>query len=259
VTEERRTLLRSSESQLGIAGFLFLTTSLACLAVTLALVIPLKQSGIKPAEIKDTTRVLEIVSYYFSVLSGPIISLLAAAISAALGFSMLQSAGKATRIIIPDKDRHILEKMLAENNELGINLYARLSGLTGIVGAFTKVGLSGLPLATISLAILFSALALIPGEHSDGFFDLAKLTLGAFIGSYVQRQASETGRTGSQSTGKDGKTGADDKDEEENGKNGDNDADKQGNAGNKDGDPNIDHDPTVDTTSVGDKEKQKAP
>src|SRR4051794_27472114 len=49
---------------------------------------------------------------------------------------------------------------------------------------FTKLGLTGLPLATISLTIIFSLLATAnPGT----FLDLAKLTLGAFIGSYVQR------------------------------------------------------------------------
>jgi hypothetical protein len=57
--------------------------------------------------------------------------------------------------------------------------------LATFTGSFTQLGLTGLPLATIGLTLFFSFLALV---HPDGFLDLTKLTLGAFIGSFVQRQ-----------------------------------------------------------------------
>jgi hypothetical protein len=65
--------------------------------------------------------------------------------------------------------------------------YIRLSSLSGLVGTFTKIGLSGLPLATIGLTFIFTLLSVFGAN----FFDLARLTLGAFIGSYVQRTATE--------------------------------------------------------------------
>jgi hypothetical protein len=83
--------------------------------------------------------------------------------------------------------------MLLSKNQTGIDNYIRLSSLTGIIGAFTKLGLSGLPLATIALTITFALMALITlrsDATSKAMLDLCKLTLGAFIGSYVQKQTS---------------------------------------------------------------------
>jgi hypothetical protein len=51
------------------------------------------------------------------------------------------------------------------------------------------LGLTGLPLATIGLTLFFSLLAI----QYPNFMDLAKLTLGAFIGSFVQKQAGAGG------------------------------------------------------------------
>ena len=52
-----------------------------------------------------------------------------------------------------------------------------------------ELGLTGLPLATIGLTLFFSILAI----RFPAFMDLAKLTLGAFIGSFVQKQAGAGG------------------------------------------------------------------
>ena len=54
-----------------------------------------------------------------------------------------------------------------------------------MTGTFTKVGLTGLPLATIILTIMLAIL----GIFNPQFFDLAQLTLGAFLGSYVQKRS----------------------------------------------------------------------
>ena len=52
---------------------------------------------------------------------------------------------------------------------------------------FTKLGVTGIPLVTVVLTLIFSFIALTLSEHSKDFLDLAKLTLVAFIGSFVQR------------------------------------------------------------------------
>lgn len=72
-----------------------------------------------------------------------------------------------------------------------VDQYVRLRSLSGWAGNFTKLGVTGLPLTTVILTLIFSAVALIPTQHSQNFLDLAKLTLGAFIGSFVQRQVEQ--------------------------------------------------------------------
>jgi hypothetical protein len=84
---------------------------------------------------------------------------------------------------IPPEDRALLEELIRSENTKAVELYVRLSSLGGPTGTATKLGLTGLPLATIALTIFFAIIALF----SAPFLDLAKLTLGAFIGSFVQR------------------------------------------------------------------------
>lgn len=87
-------------------------------------------------------------------------------------------------VIIPPDDRPLLEELIRNEKSKGVELYIQVASLKGPTRAATALGLTGLPLATIGLTIFFSVIALF----SDGsFLDLAKLTLGAFIGSFVQR------------------------------------------------------------------------
>ena len=86
-------------------------------------------------------------------------------------------------VIIPEKDRQLLEELIRTENNRAVELYVRLASFGGPTGTATKLGLTGLPLATIGLTIFFSLVALF----LPVFLDLAKLTLGAFIGSFVQR------------------------------------------------------------------------
>ena len=85
--------------------------------------------------------------------------------------------------VIPQKDRALLEPLIKEANKEAINQYAILSSLSGFTGTFQKIGFSGLPLATVTLTLIFSFLSFFQQE----FIELAKLTLGAFIGSFVQK------------------------------------------------------------------------
>jgi hypothetical protein len=101
--------------------------------------------------------------------------------------------------VIPEKDREFLVEIIKQNGRDGIDTYVKLSSLYGFTGNITKLGLSGLPLLTVALTIFFTSLAALlwslgkpEGANSivGAILDLAKLTLGAFIGSFVQRNVS---------------------------------------------------------------------
>lgn len=100
-----------------------------------------------------------------------------------VGIRLLGAAGKGVPTVIPPDDRDLLEPLIKAANAPAINQYVILSSLTGFTGTFQKIGFSGLPLATVSLTLIFSALSFLDGD----FLELAKLTLGAFIGSFVQK------------------------------------------------------------------------
>lgn len=119
-----------------------------------------------------------------------ILCFFAAIFSAGMGYLLLRTGGAATRQVIPRQDYALLSKLLIEKNQEALDSYVRLSSLSGFSGLFTKIGLTGLPLATIGLTIIFALLGLFVTGHPE-LFDLAKLTLGAFIGSYVQRATPE--------------------------------------------------------------------
>jgi hypothetical protein len=124
----------------------------------------------------------------------PTMTFIIGLITASIGYVLLRVAGTAGRDVIPKQDYSLLSRLILDGNAEGINSYIRLSSLSGTIGTFTKLGVSGLPLATIGLTILFAVLGLVvPGQAV--LFDLAKLTLGAFIGSYVQRQETESIRS----------------------------------------------------------------
>jgi hypothetical protein len=120
---------------------------------------------------------------------GEIIIGLIGAFAAVLGVRLLRLVGLArnqqpNRVINQAEWDAICENVKA-GNEDSVSQYIRLTSLTGFTGTFTKLGLTGLPLATIALTLFFSLLAL---WRAETFLDLAKLTLGAFVGSFVQKQ-----------------------------------------------------------------------
>ena len=128
---------------------------------------------------------------WMAIFSSHLIVLLAGILTASIGYGLLRTAGAALREVIPEKDTDLLYELLKENKKTALDNYVKLASLSGIVGTCTKLGITGLPLATIALTGLFAILGLIPGTESANFFDLAKLTLGAFIGSFVQKAKSE--------------------------------------------------------------------
>jgi hypothetical protein len=114
-------------------------------------------------------------------------------VAALLGIQLLRSVGLSRgqqpgRVINSEEWAAIADQVKSGQEE-AVTQYIRLTSLSGFTGAFTKLGLTGLPLATIGLTLFFSLLAI----RFPAFMDLAKLTLGAFIGSFVQKQAGAGG------------------------------------------------------------------
>jgi hypothetical protein len=104
-----------------------------------------------------------------------------------VGARIIISATAIRRDVIPPQDRELLEPLIKDHNKESIEQYVILSSLAGATGTATRLGLTGLPLITVALTLIFAALELC--KPGGGFMDLAKLTLGAFIGSFVQRSA----------------------------------------------------------------------
>jgi hypothetical protein len=102
-----------------------------------------------------------------------------------VGYKIAAASGANPTQVIPPQDYELLAPLVSEGKADSIEQYVRLSSLSGFTGTFTQLGLTGLPLATIFLTLLFAALTLWDAQN---FLDLTKLTLGAFIGSFVQRQ-----------------------------------------------------------------------
>lgn len=114
-------------------------------------------------------------------------------VGAVLGIQLLRSVGisrgqQPGRVINSEEWAAICDQVKS-GQEDAVTQYIRLTSLSGFTGTFTKLGLTGLPLATIGLTLFFSILAI----RFPNFMDLAKLTLGAFIGSFVQKQAGAGG------------------------------------------------------------------
>jgi len=122
----------------------------------------------------------------------PITLLFSALFAGLFGVFFLRLAKASLAHIIPPEDRDLLGKLISkESGAEGINLYIRLSSLRGFSGTFSQLGITGLPLATIGLTLIFALLSIWISDQqgpNGAFLDLAKLTLGAFIGSFVQRQ-----------------------------------------------------------------------
>jgi hypothetical protein len=167
----------------GLCFFLAALVSVAGLVV-----MTLTSKGELPVVKATPDSATQLVNLYLGVFFNHIILLLTAALSSLIGYLLFRTAGAASTDVIPWNDRRLLSSMLTDGNSTGIDQYVRLSSLSGTTGFFTKIGLSGLPLATIGLTLIFAVLSI---GGSENFSELAKLTLGAFLGSYVQRQVGQ--------------------------------------------------------------------
>jgi hypothetical protein len=114
--------------------------------------------------------------------------LLIAVVAAMLGKSLLTSVHMGDARTIPYEDLPLVRQAVIDGKSEPIDQYVRLRALSGISGNFTKLGVTGLPLTTVVLTLIFSFIAIFTLDRNtaNAFLDLAKLTLGAFIGSFVQ-------------------------------------------------------------------------
>lgn len=134
-----------------------------------------------------------------------------ALLSGAFGFVLVRAARNAGEPglgnALPDDARSLFRSIIEQSSD-PIGDWTRLVGLTGGTGVFRKLELSGMPLATILMTILFCFMGVFApalprilgftdlqktgaadafGNASTIFLDMAKLTLGAFIGSFVTK------------------------------------------------------------------------
>src|ERR1044072_3358252 len=130
---------------------------------------------------------------YLTLFTPHLLLFLTTVVSGYVGYRLVVASGASTENPIPPNDYALLAPLIRDGKAESIDQYVRLCSLSGFTGTFTKLGLTGLPLATIALTVIFAALALLPldTETQRSFFDLTKLTLGAFIGSFVQRQVEQ--------------------------------------------------------------------
>jgi hypothetical protein len=153
----------------------------------------------KPAQMhfdfgKDTTPGVLLLALYLPHL----LLFVTTIVSGFIGYKLVVAAGASPENPIPPSNYALLAPLIKEGKAESIDQYVRLSALSGFTGAFTKLGLTGLPLTTVVLTLLFATAALLPidAESQKNFFDLTKLTLGAFIGSFVQRQVEQRRASG---------------------------------------------------------------
>ncbi len=162
---------------MALTGYGMLAASSLLLIATVIPVLLVHQ-GMPPAPGPEGT-----FAWFMQYYGTQAISTIAASVLALVGGRFLGVVGKAAPNIIPSDDRALLEPLVRDANKDAIAQYVILSSLSGFTGTFQKVGFSGLPLATVGLTLLFCALSFLKPE----FMEFAKLTLGAFIGSFVQR------------------------------------------------------------------------
>ena len=131
-----------------------------------------------------------LIDHWIATLAMPVIFIIISLLAVFTGYLLLRAAGSLNKQVLPREEYPILAEALLYDKTKTIEHYIKLSSLTGVMGKFTQLGLSGLPLATILITLFFALLSIwvADPEKGESFFDLAKLTLGAFLGSYVQRQ-----------------------------------------------------------------------
>jgi len=181
-----------SERLLGICGYILIIASVFSFGAV---------AVIKVLERRQDQPVYTSWLSYFQHESTTIFLLVVGILMATLGKRLLTSVRLADARTIPIEDLPLVRQAVIDGKPEPIDQYVRLRSLSGVSGNFTKLGVTGLPLATVVLTLIFSIVALLPIKQADSFLDLAKLTLGAFIGSFVQRQVEQRRQEGREHAG----------------------------------------------------------
>lgn len=134
-----------------------------------------------------------------------IVLLLIGYLTASMGKRLLTTVRLTDTRAIPIEDLSLVREAVIKGSSEPIDQYLRLRSLSGIAGNFTKLQVTGLPLATVFLTLVFAGIALLPLANTQmpgQFLDLAKLTLGAFIGSFVQGRVEQRKQQKAEAEGK---------------------------------------------------------
>jgi hypothetical protein len=196
----------TTQSLIQTAGIVF--AFVAAAAFLYAILKIIKSDGGKNIQIGENFWQTLIVAH-FEIIAIVLIGVLVAFIA----LRLFSKAGSLTSEVIRERDRSLLTPLIASANKEAIGEYIRLASLSGFTGTFQYLGFTGLPLATVGLTLILLAISLWvdDDELKKGVFDMAKLTLGAFLGSFVQRnletekltQAQGAGGSGSGATATD--------------------------------------------------------
>jgi hypothetical protein len=147
--------LQHTDRLLALGGYLFLAISAFAFCL-LAYSLTVMDASEIDFDGDDTSQL--ITAKVFGKYSKHIISFFVGLTSGILGYVLLRSAGAAYREVIPRQDAPLLYELLRSNNEQALKGYIDLAGLSGVVGLFTKLGVNGLPLATIGLTVFLPLL-----------------------------------------------------------------------------------------------------
>jgi hypothetical protein len=166
---------------LALCGYAFVMASVFCFGTIAFLKIQESFTGTRSPRAENMFDLLQRESTAVALL-------IIAIVAAFIGKSLLTSVRLANARTIPYEDLPLIRQAVIDGKTDPIDQYVRLRALSGMSGTFTKLGITGLPLTTVALTLIFSMISLLPigPESSKSFLDLAKLTLGAFIGSFVQ-------------------------------------------------------------------------
>ncbi|HEV7377564.1 MAG TPA: hypothetical protein VGN95_22805 [Pyrinomonadaceae bacterium] len=126
----------------------------------------------------------------------PYVPITTAVLAFIFGYILLSVGTRRAGTISPE-DKDLFKSSILDNAQ-NIERYKTLRSLAGIPGFFRNLGIIGLPLATLAITVLFCLLGIacyainaasnrevIPLQFSTAILELSKLTLGAFLGSFV--------------------------------------------------------------------------
>lgn len=190
---DRPALSSRSYSAMAWAGLAFLLGGVAAFGVAtfmlwrLGPVKAVSPPGGSPEPGLYQLWLVAILNEYAAILLAPGLVVVIGFACLGIGALLLRAAGASGKEVIPREDFAILSQLLLQGNQVGIGEYIRLRSLVGLTGFFTRMGLSGLPLAMLAVSVVFTILSL----WNPALLELAKLTVGAFIGSYVSKPSPE--------------------------------------------------------------------
>jgi hypothetical protein len=196
----------TTQSLIQTGGIIF--AIVAAFAFLYAIVKIIRSDGAKNIQVGENFW-QTLVAAQFDVIAMVLIGVLVAF----LALRLFSKAGSLTSEVIREKDRDLLTPLISGANKEAIGEYIRLASLSGFTGTFQYLGFTGLPLATVALTLILLAIALWvdDDELKKGVFDMAKLTLGAFLGSFVQRNLETEKLTQGSGSGGAGAAGPDER------------------------------------------------